>query len=117
MEKGSEVGMDTWSFELALATAIEKSEWNLSFEVELALEKSEESQFALMENLSTLTELERGIEDLSDSEFLENLPSLESESFLRRLALTSCSPPPPSPLPSPQLLPPPVLLQPPFSPL
>lgn len=32
-----------------------------------------------MENLSTLTELDLGMEDLSDSEFLENLPSLESE--------------------------------------
>jgi len=85
MEKGSEVGTDTWSFELALATAIEKSEWKRSFDVELAREKSDESQLARMENRSTLTELERGMEDrLSDSEFLENRPSLESESLRRR---------------------------------
>lgn len=83
MEKGSEVGIDTWSLELALATAIEKSEWKRSFDVELdlelALEKSEESQFALMEKRSTLTELERGMDERSDSEFLEKRPSLESE--------------------------------------
>lgn len=84
IEKGSEVGTDTWSFELALATAIEKSEWKRSFDVEFAREKSEESQLARMEKRSTLTELERGMEDLSDSEFLENLPSLESESLRRR---------------------------------
>lgn len=57
--------------ELALATAMEKSEWNLSFEVELALEKSEESQLARTENRSTLTELERGMEERSDSEALD----------------------------------------------
>lgn len=91
MEKGSDVGTETRSLELALATAIEKSEWNLSFEVEFALEKSDDPQVARIEYLSTLTELDRGIEDLSDSEFLENLPSLESESFLLRLFCSDCS--------------------------
>lgn len=91
IENGSEVGTETRSLELALATAIEKSEWNRSLLVEFALEKSEEPQVARMENLSTLTELERGIEDLSDSEFLEKRPSLESESFLRRPFCSDCS--------------------------
>jgi DNA-directed RNA polymerase len=53
-------------------------------EVEFAREKSEESQLARMEKRSTLTELERGIEDRSDSEFREKRPSLESELLRRR---------------------------------
>lgn len=91
MENGSEVGTeDTWSLDpLALATAIEKSEWKRSFDVLLAREKSDESQLARIEKRSTLTELERGMDErrlASDSEFLEKRPSLESESLRRRAA-------------------------------
>lgn len=88
MEKGSDVGTLTWSLELALATAIEKSEWKRSFEVELAREKSELSQLARIEKRSTLTEEERGIEprDSASLAAREKRPSLESELLRRRRA-------------------------------